>query len=114
MYLEQHSHPTTKLLHAIGTSLVILAAVRQPRLIVAGAWASAVGMLVFRLCIGLEHGFLEFGAAIATALAVTKATTGGVRPALVAIFVGYGFAWGAHRCDRPEVSFPRSTLRRWA
>ena len=66
----------------------------------AGAWASLVGLLVFRLCIGLEHGFLEFGAAIATALAVTKATTGGVRPALVVVLVGYGFAWGAHRWDR--------------
>ena len=97
LYLEQHSHPTTKLLHATGTSLVILAVAREPRLIVAASWASLIGLLTFRLFIGLEHGLLEFGGAIVAALAVTRATTGAFRPALIAIVCGYGFAWGGHR-----------------
>jgi GNAT superfamily N-acetyltransferase len=97
LYLDQHSQPMTKLLHAVGTTLVIAGALMEPRLIVAGACASAVGLAVFRLCIGLSHGFVEFGAAVATALAVTQLTTGSVRPALCALVLGYGFAWGAHK-----------------
>eukprot|EP01044_Picomonas_judraskeda_P011231 COSAG03_NODE_1511_length_3952_cov_10.484817_4_plen_61_part_00 len=37
---------------------------------------------MFRLCIGLEHGFAEFGAAIVTTLLLTRALTGSVRPAV--------------------------------
>jgi hypothetical protein len=97
LYLAQHAQPKTKLLHAVGSSLSILGFLAEPRLIVAGAWAVVVGLVLFQLCIGLATGFVEFGATVATHVAVTRLTTGSVRPALGVLLVGYGFAWFAHR-----------------
>jgi hypothetical protein len=95
--LEQHAEPRTKLLHAVGTSTVVLLLLAEPRMIAAGSWAGVVGLCAFRLCIGLSHGFVEFGAAIIAMLVLTRALTGSVRPALVALVGGYSFAWVAHR-----------------
>jgi hypothetical protein len=94
---EQHAQPTTKLIHALGTCLVLLGVLAEPRLVVSGAWASAVGLVVFRMCLGWQHGFLEFGAAILAAVAVTRWVTGSVRPIMGALVVGYSFAWFAHK-----------------
>eukprot|EP01050_Picozoa_sp_SAG11_P020331 SAG11_NODE_3406_length_2466_cov_2.904098_1_plen_146_part_00 len=90
-------HCRTKLLHAVGSTFVILIVLAEPRLIVAGAWASAAGLCMFRLCIGVAHGFIEFGVAIATASVVTRLTTGSFRPAVIALVIGYGFAWASHK-----------------
>ena len=81
-YLTQHAHPTTKLLHLIGSSGAMLGTLAEPRLLVGLAVGSMVGLLAFRLTIGIEHGLVEFGLGIVACLVCTRFTCGSIRPAL--------------------------------
>ena len=96
-YLTQHAHPTTKLLHLIGSSGAMLGTLAEPRLLVGLAVGSMVGLLAFRLTIGIEHGLVEFGLGIVACLVCTRFTCGSIRPALRTLVFAYSFAWAAHK-----------------
>ena len=81
-YLSQHAHPTTKLLHLIGSTGAMLGTLAEPRLLVGLAVGSMVGLLAFRLTIGIEHGLVEFGLGIVACLVCTRFTCGSIRPVL--------------------------------
>ena len=115
-YLAQHAAPRTKLLHALGSGLVLACCLAEPRLLLAAGWASAAGLLVFRLTLGLEHGLLELAAALLAALAAGRAARACARPALHVLALGYGFAWYAHHFvegNRPA-TFVYPTFSLWA
>ena len=115
LYMQQHSQPLTKLLHAIGTCLALFNVAAEPRLAVAGAWGSAVGLVTFRFTLTFEHGIAEFVLAVGTVIIMTRVLTGSIRPALRAIILGYSFAWAAHHfveINRPA-TFIYPTFSLW-
>ena len=95
-YLREHAHPTTKLYHAVGTTLVILVVLfRQPWSILSGTLALAVGYVLCDVLQGLSHGFYEFVAMIIVfglSNCITMHSMG-----LLPLFIGYGMAWYSHR-----------------
>ena len=97
MYLGQHAEPRTKLLHAVGTGIACAQMALEPRMLVAAVWSSAASLCMFRLCIGMEHGFAELAVGMATNVLITRALTGSTRPAVVVLCSGYSFAWASHR-----------------
>ena len=95
-YLAQHSKPATKLLHFAGSLIAVLLVGREPRLVAAAAVAATVGLGLFRLCLNLEHGAVEFGGMAVTFLLASRMLTGKVNLAVLAVLCGYSFAWVAH------------------
>ncbi len=94
-YLEEHSNGISRLLHVVGTSLVILLALlRDPRVALSMGAALAVGLLVRELTIGLAHGFIEFGAMLGTFVVLNKLFLG--RWFLELLAVPYTLAWVGH------------------
>src|SRR5262249_51922594 len=94
-YLEEHANGVSRLLHAVGASLVIvMALLRDWRVALSLASGLAVGLLVRELTFGLAHGFVEFGAMLATFLALNKVFLGGWFVELLVL--PYTFAWVGH------------------
>ena len=96
LYLPQHSLPGCKLLHFVGTCIIVALMVREPRIVPAMMAAAAVGLLAFRSFIGVPHGFFEMPLAIGAFMLATRLLAGSVKPALLVVFAGYGCAWFGH------------------
>eukprot|EP01090_Pellita_catalonica_P009676 TRINITY_DN20802_c0_g1_i1.p1 TRINITY_DN20802_c0_g1~~TRINITY_DN20802_c0_g1_i1.p1 ORF type:complete len:196 (+),score=25.04 TRINITY_DN20802_c0_g1_i1:36-623(+) len=93
-YLGEHSDPTCRLLHVIGTTIVILLILRKPRVMVSILLAGSVGYMACELFRGLENGMLEFALLGGLLLITNKFLTNTV--GLEIIVVGYAFAWAGH------------------
>jgi hypothetical protein len=94
-YLAEHANGISRLLHVLGTTVVILLALlRDPRAALSLVAAVSAGLLVRELTIGLAHGFVEFGAMLATFLLLNKLFLGGWF--LELLVVPYTLAWVGH------------------
>ncbi len=94
-YLSEHSNGISRLLHVVGTSLVILMVVlRDLRFALTLVAALSVGLLVRELTIGLAHGFVEFVAMLVSFVLLNKLFIG--RLGLELLIVPYTFAWVGH------------------
>lgn len=85
-----------RMLHATGTALVVLFTLFHPYLITSTIFAGCVGYVLCPLLAGFEHGFVEFGALLATFLLVTRLVGGSVKKAFLCPLIGYFFAWVGH------------------
>ena len=65
-YLTEHSENTNKLLHFIGTSIVIAILYHFPKTVVSMVLAGSVGVVLCGALQGLEHGIFEGAALLVT------------------------------------------------
>lgn len=94
-YVQEHGEALTKVLHAVGTSIVVLFAVsRQPWLIFNTISAASIGFLLAEALAGLQGGLVEGGAMFLVYLGLNKLVLG--RTYFELLVVAYGFAWVAH------------------
>jgi hypothetical protein len=94
-YVEEHSQAATKLLHAVGTSIVVLFAVTvQPYLVFTTATAVSVGFILAEALAGLAGGLVEGGVMALLFLGLNRAVLG--RTFYELLVIAYGFAWAAH------------------
>jgi len=95
-YLSQHSRLGTKLLHAIGTSFVVVTAAREPKLVVALFAAAFSGRAIFPFLRSFDTGIVEFVTAIGSFYTVGK-NLGITNSTLLSVpAFAYSFAWVSH------------------
>ncbi|RLN20836.1 hypothetical protein BBJ28_00000998 [Nothophytophthora sp. Chile5] len=114
---SEHQDETSVRLHAIGTSLVMAMAIRNPELLAAGALAGLWLLCSLNLCRSLngdvrvsaqggslafvffrhhDHGLAEALVALAVFFGTTRFLRGSLLAALAVLVCGYGFAWTGH------------------
>ncbi len=98
LYLEQHSRPLTRVLHAVGTLLGLVDTLHTSgiRAICALVTAASIGA-----CISVASAHLATGAAealtlITCLLVVSRCMVGSASAVLRPLCIGYSFAWIAH------------------
>lgn len=97
LYLEEHSHASNRLLHFVGTTIVLaLAAFRYQTAALAALVAGSAGLAAFEVFKDTPNGIGEGAVFVAVLLLGSRLMAGSVRPALVIALVGYGFAWVGH------------------
>jgi len=95
-YLSQHAKLGTKLLHAIGTSFVVVTAVREPKLVVALFAAAFSGRAIFPFLRSFDTGIAEFITSIGSFFIVGK-NLGMSNSTLLSVpAFAYSFAWVSH------------------
>eukprot|EP00466_Bigelowiella_natans_P021122 jgi/Bigna1/81983/fgenesh1_pg.86_\ len=76
-YSSEHQNPTCRLLHVIGTGLITVLLVNsqtaEPSLLPSLGIAAMSGYIACKALVGVEHGFFEFGIALASLICATKA-----------------------------------------
>ena len=95
-YLSQHALPTTKLLHCIGTLIVIVFCAARPLLLLALLLGAALGYAAHPLLRGLDSGLPEMALTLGTYVACAHTFTGSWPVTLGLPLCAYGFAWVAH------------------
>lgn len=96
-YLTEHSDPTNRLLHFIGTSLIMITTcLFSPRTIASGVLSMPLALCVFYLSVGEPRGFAEFATLLLLTVGLNRITTGNYRSAIFVGLCGYGFAWFGH------------------
>lgn len=90
------SPPVNRKLHFVGTSIVILMFLLNPKAIPSILFGACTGYLVCPALIGLDHGFIEFFVTIGVYLLMFKLSTGRIGVAAAIPIIGYGFAWFGH------------------
>eukprot|EP01125_Pyxidicula_operculata_P009045 TRINITY_DN2988_c0_g1_i1.p1 TRINITY_DN2988_c0_g1~~TRINITY_DN2988_c0_g1_i1.p1 ORF type:complete len:201 (-),score=19.74 TRINITY_DN2988_c0_g1_i1:29-631(-) len=93
-YLGEHSDPTCRNLHVIGTLLVCVMLLISYRTIYAMVIAGAVGYMACEMFVGVPHGLYEFALMGFVFVVVNKILTGS--SGIKILLVGYGFAWVGH------------------
>ena len=94
-YLTQHSDYTCRLLHVIGTSIIIVLAIVEPRIFYSLLMTLLFGMTITPLTRAIPHGFIEFGLMMVVYQALSRMMKAPKWVYFVPI-VGYGFAWVGH------------------
>ena len=95
-YLSEHSNPNTKLLHFVGTTILLALMVMEPVLLGALTAAFTVGIVAFPLLRHLSTGAFDMAAIFVTYLVLGRLLTGSWRKTALPMVVAYGFAWAAH------------------
>ncbi|KAJ0395803.1 hypothetical protein ATCC90586_012129 [Pythium insidiosum] len=95
-YMREHQDATAVTLHVVGTSLIVLLVLAHPELLGAGVLALQCGRLAFACFRALDHGLFEALVVLSVFFATVKFLRGSVAMALVALAVGYSFAWTGH------------------
>lgn len=78
-YRTEHTNYINRVLHFIGTSVIIIMFAVFPSMIPSIASAGCVGYVCCGLFQGLEKGFLEFGLMLLTGILVHRISTGKVK-----------------------------------
>jgi hypothetical protein len=95
-YLSQHDRLFTKLLHAVGTSFVVVTAIREPKLIASLTAAAISGYSIFPWLRGYDSGIIEFIVSIG-AFSIVGKNLGVSDSTLLSIpAFAYSFAWISH------------------
>ena len=93
-YLHEHSNPTTRLLHYVGTSILLANLVKTPNLIPGLVGGIAVGhSILFPLTSGMQNGLAEMAAMLGLFAYSGKKMTGSWQKTLSPVVIAYGFAW---------------------
>jgi hypothetical protein len=96
-YLNEHSENTNRLLHFIGTSLVIFGSLwMSPRTLACLFLAAPFAVVVFYATVMLPRGQAEMATTFILCLLLNKISTGSFKGALACMLCGYGFAWVGH------------------
>merc|ERR1712000_37426 len=93
-YLTEHSDPTCKLMHVIGTCISTLFFLVWPMLLVSLATAVSVGFVLAEVASGLPNGAFEAVVMVVIFFTMNKLLLG--RLAWQPILIGYFFAWVGH------------------
>jgi len=96
IYRREHSNDGSRLLHVVGTGLVVLQFALTPELFAAFVAAMACGMAAFPFTRGLELGVAEAVVMVGLFLLLAHRGTGSHTPALLVLVSGYAFAWLGH------------------
>ena len=96
-YLEQHSHPLTKLLHAIGTLSAFVFILFNPFLLIAGTLGVFVGLGCYSIFkSGESGGSLEMFLMMSSYFMVGTLLTGSWKVAATLPLIAYSWAWAGH------------------
>ncbi|GLD98665.1 hypothetical protein PINS_up007382 [Pythium insidiosum] len=94
--MREHQDDTAVTLHVMGTSLIVLLLLAHPELLGAGVLALQCGRLAFAYFRDLDHGLFEALVVLSVFFTTIKFLRGSIFMALVALAVGYSFAWTGH------------------
>eukprot|EP00164_Ancoracysta_twista_P004051 GFYU01005436.1.p2 GENE.GFYU01005436.1~~GFYU01005436.1.p2 ORF type:complete len:201 (+),score=42.33 GFYU01005436.1:40-603(+) len=95
-YDSEHMNQTSRQLHFVGTTFVILWWTTNPSLVIAALMGGVTGYYCHNLFLGHPHGFFELGAAAITYLFFGRRFSGSWVKPLVPLIAGYAFAWVGH------------------
>lgn len=96
-YLGEHSNPTTRLLHYIGTACFAVGVLASPALLAPLILGMVAGStVVFPLTRRLPSGAVEFAVLLGFFLVLGRKVTRSWARALLPPIVAYSFAWAAH------------------
>lgn len=95
-YLEQHQDATCRLLHFMGTSIILLMLMVDMKIVLSLVAAGFVGAIMQSVSQLVHHGLFEMFAMIMTFLLCTKSLTGKWWKGFAILIAGYGFAWTGH------------------
>ena len=96
-YLSEHKDETSRMLHFVGTVLIILYSVSDPRLMLSSGISALVGFGVADLTRSLDTGYVEFAIILSVYFFVSKRMMGDdFKNAFVLPVCGYAFAWAGH------------------
>lgn len=95
-YLTEHSNAANRRMHFAGTTLSVLWALRENRLLLAASVAGCLGYIMTPLLLSLQTGLVEGVMMMLTFIALGKILTGRWGPALGIVFLGYTPAWLGH------------------
>uniref|UniRef100_A0A6B2LP64 DUF962 domain-containing protein n=1 Tax=Arcella intermedia TaxID=1963864 RepID=A0A6B2LP64_9EUKA len=92
--MHEHSDPVCKVLHVIGTSIVVVLLAFNPKVLLSLLFSAGVGYSLCEMLSTLPHGFLEFAIVGLTFISLNYLSTG--RLHLTVPIAGYTFAWVGH------------------
>jgi len=95
-YKVEHSNDTSRLLHVIGTGLVILVLLWKPAAAVSMVSALGLGMAAFPYLRYQPNGLVEFAVVGVTFVLLTWRSTKSLMLPIAIMVCGYGFAWVGH------------------
>jgi hypothetical protein len=100
-YLRQHADPTCRLLHVVGTSIVLFnVSFLKRKLLMPGMIALNVGYILCHVFSPLDNGLYEFAAIVATLTLMAgfnyQNFAKAIKDVCGLLIVGYGFAWIGH------------------
>lgn len=95
-YLTQHSDVTCRRLHIIGTTLSLVLIFSDFTLILAAIPAVQIAYIAMHCTKCLDNGLIEMALFFLTFLGVSKYLKGSITRPLLALVVGYAFAWIGH------------------
>lgn len=95
-YLQEHSHPTTRIWHYVGTSLFLVYILLRPGLIISILTAGFAAYSAVPFLRHFSTGLIEAGILLFVYLIGGKLITKSWLRTLIPMFLGYTFAWIGH------------------
>jgi len=98
-YMSQHSDTTCRRLHVVGTSIIALGGLKDPKIYLSLAPALLIGVGMCYWTADISHGIYEFIVMLSVLIGSTRLVYGdysGVKQMFTFILIGYGFAWVGH------------------
>lgn len=95
-YLSQHEDSVCKLLHFIGTSIIILLALYEINLIPSLLLSMILAYGVFLTTRSVSHGGIEMGVMMIAFLLMMQKLSGNWLKGVMMLVIGYSFAWVGH------------------
>ncbi len=95
-YISQHADATCRRLHVIGTSIVVLFAMIEPRVFASLLVSLYIGLSLIPITRTHSHGSIEGFSMLFTYLTTMFVSTKSWKKALVVPVVAYSFAWAGH------------------
>jgi hypothetical protein len=95
-YVSQHQDATCRRLHVIGTSIIVLIALFDPRILISLILTAMVGNTAFLATKQISHGLYEMLIMFGFLLYIITTLTGNWKKAVAVPLIGYTFAWVGH------------------
>ena len=96
LYVSEHQNAECRMLHFVGTSLVLCILLSDSNLLFSLMPALMTGLGLRTVTKSMEHGLFELTGMMYVFCKVHHGITGNFRKPLRVLLVGYGFAWVGH------------------